>query len=56
MDRVEAQNNIDLYKSKIHQLQQYNHLYSSAMFKRACDQELRTMKDRVRYLEQQLSK
>lgn len=56
MDRVEAQNNIDLYKNKIRYPQQYNHTYSSAVFIRACNDEIRTMKDCVRVLEEQLGK
>ena len=56
MDRIEAQKNIELYEHKLRYLQAYDHTHSSAAFKNACNAEIGLMKDRVRYLKNQLSK
>lgn len=56
MDKIEAKANIDVYKQKIVHLHAYNHLHSTASFKRSCEVEIIEMKSRIRFLEKQLSK
>lgn len=56
MDMIEAKKNLEIYKSNLSKLQSYNHLFSSHTFKTECERQIKSLKDRMKVLEDAFAK
>lgn len=56
MDTIEAQKNLEIYKSNLNKLNSYNHLFSSHTFKTECQREVNTLRTRIENLENAFDK
>lgn len=56
MDLIEAKKNLEIYKSNLSKLQSYNHLFSSHTFKTECERQIKSLKDRMKVLEDAFAK
>ncbi|NAR86429.1 hypothetical protein [Acinetobacter haemolyticus] len=56
MDTIEAKKNLEIYKKNVSLLQNYNHLFSSHTFKTECERQIKSLKDRMKVLEDAFAK